>query len=74
MKQILGRRLRQARDLAGLTQMALAARAGCDQSDISDYERGVTAPLSTMLYNIAVATGQQHRPLSWRFSDIDNGE
>ena len=38
----LGMRIRQAREARGLTQVELAAAAGCQQNTISALERGVT--------------------------------
>lgn len=49
--------LRKARTRAGLTQVALAARAGVTQSVISAYESGVREPSLATLERLVSATG-----------------
>lgn len=53
----LGQRIRQARQLAGMSQAQLAEALGCDQSTVSRLEdgRGLTSDLLT---RIAAATNQ----------------
>ncbi|MFZ5591627.1 MAG: helix-turn-helix domain-containing protein [Bacillota bacterium] len=38
--KLIGRRLQMAREEAGLSQEQLAARLGCSQSTLSNYEKG----------------------------------
>lgn len=52
----LGARIRASRKAAGLTQVALANRAGLKQSVISDLENG-NVLTTTFLVNIAIALG-----------------
>jgi hypothetical protein len=49
--------LRSARQRAGLTQQAVAARAGVPQSVVSAYERGRREPSVSMLRKLVAATG-----------------
>jgi uncharacterized protein len=53
--------LRQARLAAGLSQRALAARAGTSQPAIARYERGVTTPSWETLQRLAKACGRRLR-------------
>lgn len=56
--QRIGRRLRHAREMAGLTLRELAAHVGLrDHTVILKYERGETAPTITRLYALAHAIG-----------------
>lgn len=48
----LGRRLRAARQDQGITVRALAARLKCSPSHISQIERGLVAPSTSLLYSI----------------------
>lgn len=52
-----GERVRQARELAGLTQMELAMAAGIAQSAIAQIEAGLFAPNEQVLQAIAIQTG-----------------
>ena len=59
----IGRRIRTARDDAGLTQRALAALIGVeDAQSVSRYERGITEVTTRRLERIAEATG---KPMSY---------
>lgn len=49
----LGRHIRTARELRGLTQEKLAERAGINNSFLSQLERGFKAPSLKTLYAIA---------------------
>lgn len=40
MEKVVGQRIREAREHAGLTQVALAGRAGISQSELSRIESG----------------------------------
>jgi transcriptional regulator with XRE-family HTH domain len=51
--------LRDARQSAGMTQAALAARAGTSQATISAYESGRKEPSLTTLSRLLAATGMQ---------------
>lgn len=47
--------VRQKRQLAGLTQVALAERAGCDQRTVSGIETGEITPSLPMAQRLAAA-------------------
>lgn len=51
--------LRDARARAGLTQRALAERAGTSQSTIAAYEAGRKDPTATTLLRVLLACGQR---------------
>ena len=51
--------LRSARRRAGLSQTALAARAGTSQATISAYERGTKAPSLATLDRLLAASGSR---------------
>lgn len=53
------RLIRRARRDAGLTQAALAARAGTSQATLSDYERGRKVPSAETLARIVAAAGRR---------------
>jgi XRE family transcriptional regulator, regulator of sulfur utilization len=55
----LDRQLAAARRAQRLSQAEVAARAGIDQADISDLERGVANPTLTKLEAVATAIGMQ---------------
>lgn len=60
----MGRRFRDARRAAGLSQRKLAAAAGCTASAISDLERGETEHISAKIaLRIGVETGYAMRYL-----------
>jgi transcriptional regulator with XRE-family HTH domain len=61
----IGRRIQQAREEMGLTQEELAARLGCTQSALSNYELGKRRLYLNMLNEIAVIL---NRPLDY-FTD-----
>lgn len=54
---MLGNALQKARKETGLTQEALAARAGVDRSYISEIEREVKSPTVKMLMRLCQAMG-----------------
>jgi uncharacterized protein len=64
--------LRSARRSAGLTQHALARRAGTSQSAVARYESGASTPSLATLQRLLAATGQElvieTRRLESRFS------
>jgi uncharacterized protein len=64
--------LRSARLAAGLSQLALARRAGTSQSAVARYESGTSTPGLTTLERLLNAAGQElvieTRPLERRFS------
>lgn len=63
----LGRRIREAREEAGLTQPQLAETLGLKHpQSISNYERGVTEIPTKRLRRIAEATG---KPMSFFVTD-----
>jgi transcriptional regulator with XRE-family HTH domain len=53
--------LRRARSAAGLSQRALAERAGTSQPAIARYERGVATPSWETLQRLALACGRNLR-------------
>jgi transcriptional regulator with XRE-family HTH domain len=55
------RMLREARRTAGLTQRALAARAGTSQAAVADYEAGRKVPGVTTLERLLGACGAELR-------------
>jgi transcriptional regulator with XRE-family HTH domain len=57
MRKLVGRNAARLRDRAGLTQEALAERAGFSQQFISDLERGKCNPTVVTLYELATALG-----------------
>jgi transcriptional regulator with XRE-family HTH domain len=61
----IGSRIQQAREEMGLTQEELAARLGCTQSALSNYELGKRRLYLNMLNEIAVIL---NRPLDY-FTD-----
>lgn len=52
-----GARLRELRQVAGMTQAALALASGCSQGRISDWESDVNEPLASQVGKIADALG-----------------
>ncbi len=54
---MIGKRLKQARNLRGLTQEELASQAGVTKQAISKYELGKDMPGSGVLYRISQALG-----------------
>jgi DNA-binding XRE family transcriptional regulator len=68
----ISKRIREAREHAGLTQSELEEKTGLPQSHISRLENGVHSPSSSTLQKIANATNQ---PLSYFdpvHSDVDD--
>ena len=53
----VGERLKMARRMAGLSQRALAERAGVSAMAVSKYERGINVPGSDVLIRLAQALG-----------------
>jgi ribosome-binding protein aMBF1 (putative translation factor) len=64
----LGRQLAEARRAKHLSQAQVAARAGIDQADVSEIERGAANPTLNKLEAVGAAIGMQleytkkHRP------------
>src|SRR5688572_19816492 len=54
--RVNGDRIRQAREIAGLTQVELAKRADVDQSTVARWERDLLAPSDEQLQKISLAT------------------
>ena len=68
----LGRLLRGERERAGLTQRALAARAGVSQQCVSRFEKGRCAPTATVVERLFDGLGQQVRvDVEARDADLD---
>ncbi|MFC4107716.1 helix-turn-helix domain-containing protein [Micromonospora zhanjiangensis] len=57
----IGRLLRDERERAGLSQGALAYRAGASQQCVSRFETGVSAPTTMLVDRLFAALGQQVR-------------
>lgn len=57
MRKLVGKNAARLRGAAGLTQEALAERAGTNQQYISDLERGKLNPTVESLYELATALG-----------------
>jgi transcriptional regulator with XRE-family HTH domain len=55
VSELFGTRLRELRQAAGLTQQALAERAGLPHTHISAMERGIKLPNLLTLLRLAVA-------------------
>lgn len=53
LSTIFGKRLRSAREAAGLTQLQAAVKLGCTPNSISHWERGVTRVAVVDLLNLA---------------------
>jgi transcriptional regulator with XRE-family HTH domain len=56
-KEAFGLRLRELRSAKGISQKALAEAAGVEQSQVSRWEKGESAPLVTSVAAIAKALG-----------------
>ena len=56
-KSEFGRRLKELRQKAGLSQAALAAKVGIPQSAVSQWESGIHAPAVIDIPDIAAALG-----------------
>lgn len=54
---LIARQLRAARLLARRSQQSVAAEIGINQSNVSDWENGVTTPMLTSLRSWAAALG-----------------
>ena len=65
---VLGKRLRQARDEAGLTQKESAERMGCTQHLISLYEAGIRRMHADLLPELA---RELEKPLSYFWDNED---
>jgi len=72
-----GARIKEARKMAGLTQVALASKIGIAQSAISDLERGESAEMdASTLLGLTRALGVRPEWIMWgerpmRFNDED---
>lgn len=53
----MGEKIRQLRERAGLSQKQLAEALGLDQSSVSLWERGITAPTVGTIYRLASVLG-----------------
>lgn len=54
---ISGERIRQAREIRGMTQAELAEKVSLHQSNIARLEQGIYQPLDTVVQAVALATG-----------------
>ena len=57
LKKILGERVRAARLQAGMTQRQLGEQVGVSNVSISDWERGISQPSITLLWQLASTLG-----------------
>lgn len=71
MKREIQRKIRELREVRGLTLRQLAEKAGCTQSYISQIETGLTVPSLSMVGRLAAALKINVIDL---FSEISNGE
>lgn len=67
----LGRRLRAARNLAGLDQVGMSRLLKVGRSTISNWETGISEPDATQFVRWAAYTGQ---PLEWLAEGIIGDE
>jgi transcriptional regulator with XRE-family HTH domain len=66
-----GRLIREARELAGLSQAELAARIGTKQPVISRWERGLESPRVDTLARLLQACGFEADLVFRRHDDVD---
>ncbi len=57
IRKFVGRNVREARQAVGLSQEALADKAGIDRTYVSGVERGVRNPTVTIVARLAEALG-----------------
>lgn len=69
-----GALIREAREIAGLTQAQLAAAAGTKQSVISRWERGVDEPRVSTLARLFRACGFEADLTFRRHDDVDRNQ
>lgn len=74
LRSIWGKRLRDARKAAGLSQLQLADDIGTIQEQISRWECGVYAPVDAMRPRLARALGVTVADLFPYPDNDDNGE
>lgn len=74
LRLIWGRRLREARNRAGLSQSALARELGTIQEQISRWECGIYAPTDAMRPRLAKALGTTVADLFPYPDDGDNDD
>jgi transcriptional regulator with XRE-family HTH domain len=55
--ELLGPKIRRAREASGMSQAQVADRAGVGQSTVARYERGVLAPRLEPFVKVAIALG-----------------
>lgn len=68
----VGRLLRMEREAAGLNQTRFAVRAGVSQQCVSHFERGTSAPTTTLVERLFGALGKQLRlEVEERDADLD---
>jgi transcriptional regulator with XRE-family HTH domain len=67
----LGRALRQLREKAGLSQVALQAKAGLGASTVSDWERGVSTPHLDSVNSLLNAMGLNVFDLARALDQVD---
>jgi transcriptional regulator with XRE-family HTH domain len=65
---LIGRRIRQAREEAGLAPRALAGRLGIAAARLAGMERGTERLSARQVFEVAGATG---KPVSYFFADLD---
>jgi transcriptional regulator with XRE-family HTH domain len=68
--ETFGRALRAIRDEKGLSQQALAERAGLTTNYISDVERGIKVPSLTTILQLAYGLGIEPGELLTSFSPV----
>ncbi len=66
----VGERIKKARTALGWTLRQLAEKAGKQQSELSEYERGIRGMRVSSLWVLAQAL---KRPVAWFFKEMRNG-
>ena len=72
--EVFGRRLRELRLKAGLTQDALAQAAGMTKPYISNMEHGINVPSLTTILRLAVSLGCRVTALTSVFDKVEDLE
>lgn len=75
MSDKIGARIKEAREIAGLSQMDVTVKTGISPTSLSRYESGRVAPSASKVADIAKATGQDaHWILTGEKRSADAGE
>lgn len=66
----IGAKIKAARSKLGWSLRKLAEESGKQQSELSEYERGIRGMRVSSLWVLARALG---RPIAWFFKEVKNG-